>query len=98
MDVQRVTVARVTIAGTEDEDPAEYFDGHEDVGELLDPLVDGGQADDTTKAKHKGLDRLAELEVYKTVEIPVALGKKRVTTRWEQDHRKDGIRAQLVAR
>ena len=40
MDIRSMTVAGVTISGTEDEDAAEYFDGHEDVGELLDPLVD----------------------------------------------------------
>ena len=33
-----------------------------------------------------------------TVDLHVALGKKRVTTRWDLDHRKDGIRARFVAR
>ena len=32
-----MTVAGVTIAGIEDEENAEYFDSHDDVGELLDP-------------------------------------------------------------
>ena len=82
MDVQSMTEAGVTIAGTEEEDPAEYFDGHDDVGELLDPLVDEAEADETTKAKQKELDRLAEFVVFEVVYIPVALGKKRVTTRW----------------
>ena len=61
MDVQSMTV--VTITGTEDEDPAEYLDGHEDVGELLDPLVDGAETDETMKAKQRELDRLAEFGV-----------------------------------
>ena len=65
MDVHRMTVAGVAKAGTEDEDPAEYFDGHEHVGELLDPLVDGAE---TTNAKQKDLDRLAEFGVYETLE------------------------------
>ena len=82
-------VTGVTIAGTEDEDRAEYFDGHDDVGELLDTLVDEAEADDTTKAKQTKLDRLEEFAVYETASIPVALGKKRVTTRWELDHRQD---------
>ena len=90
MDVQSLTVAGVTISGTEDEDPAEheYFDGDEDVGELLDPLVDGAEADEMTKAKQSELDRIAEFGVYETVDIHA---------RWEVDHRKDGIRARFVA-
>ena len=36
--------------------------------------------------------------MYETVGVPVALGKMRVATRWEVDHRKYGIRARLVAR
>ena len=51
-----------------------------------------------TKAKQKELDRLAEFEVYETVDLCVALGKKRGATREEQDHRQDGIRARFVAR
>ena len=50
-----------------------------------------------TKAKQKELDRLAEFGVY-TVDILVALGKTRVATRWELDHRKDGIKERLGAR
>ena len=46
----------------------------------------------------KVLHRLAEFRVYETVDLQVALGKKRVTTRWRNDHRKDGIRARFVAR
>ena len=84
------------MSGTEEEDPAEYVDGHEDVGELLDPLVDGTEADEMTKAKNKELHR-PEFGVYETVDIPVGLGK-RGTTRWESDHRKHGIRARFVAR
>ena len=53
-----MTVARVTRAGTGDEDHAEYFDGHADFGELLDLLVDGAGADWKTKAKQKELDRV----------------------------------------
>ena len=34
-----MSVAGVAISGTEDEDPAEYFDDHEDAGELLDLLL-----------------------------------------------------------
>ena len=63
--------------------PAEYFDGHADVEELLDPLVDGAQADETMKTKQQELDRLARSGVYETVDIPIALRKKQVTTRWE---------------
>ena len=98
MDVSRMRVTGVTIAGTEDEDRAEYFDGHDDVGALVDPVVDEAEADDTTNAKKKKLDRLEEFAVYETAFIPVALGKKRVTTRWELEHRQDGIRARFVAR
>ena len=68
MDVQGMTVAGVTIAGTEDEDPAEYFDGHADVRELPDPLVDGAEDHQTMKGQQKELDRLAELRVYETLE------------------------------
>ena len=57
MDVQSGTVAGVTTAGTEDEDLAENFQGHEDVGELQDPLVDGAEADETIEAKQKTFDR-----------------------------------------
>ena len=32
------------------------------------------------------------------VDKHTALGKKRVTTRWDLDHKKDGIRARFVAR
>ena len=95
MDVRSMTVAGVAISGTEDEDTAEYFDHHEDAGELLDPLVDNAEAEEATKAKLKELDRLAEIGVHETVDLHVALGKKRVTT---ADHRKDGIRARFVAR
>ena len=51
-----------------------------------------------SKAKQKELDRLAEFGVYETLDIRVDLGKKRVQTRWELDHRKDEIRARFVAR
>ena len=51
-------VAGVTISGTEDEDPAEYFDSHEDAGELLDPPVDTVETEEATKAKLKELDRM----------------------------------------
>ena len=33
------------IAGTENEDPAEYFEGHADVGELQDRQVNGAEGD-----------------------------------------------------
>ena len=49
VDVHSMTVVGVTIAGSKDEDPAEYFNSHQDVGELPDPLVDGAEADETTK-------------------------------------------------
>ena len=39
MDVPSMIVAGVTISGTEDEDPAGYFDSQE----LLDPLVDNAE-------------------------------------------------------
>ena len=52
-----MTVAGVRIGGTDDQDPAEYPDGGHDVGELLDPLVDGAEVDETTKAKQNELDR-----------------------------------------
>ena len=50
------------------------------------------------KVKLKVIDRLASCGVYETVDLQVALGKKRVTTRWHTDHRTDGIRARFVAR
>ena len=85
MDVRSVTVAGVAISGTEDDDLAEYFDGHEDA-------VDNAETEEATKAKLKELDRIAEFGVH------VALGNKRVRTRWDLDHREDGIRARFVAR
>ena len=60
MDVRSMSVAGVAISGTDDEDSAEYVDGHEDSGELLDPLLDN--AEEATKAKLEELDRLADLE------------------------------------
>ena len=55
-------------------------------GELLDTFVDN--AAEATKAKLEELDRLAEFGVCETVDLPVALGQKRVTTRWDLDRRK----------
>ena len=57
-------MAGVAIAGTDSEDPAEHLDGNDDVGDLLDPLVDGVEADETTNDKQKQLDRHAEFDVY----------------------------------
>ena len=39
------------------------------------------------KAKLKELDRLTDVGAHETVDNPVALGEKRVTTLWELDHR-----------
>ena len=50
------------------------------------------------KGKLKELDRLAEVGVHETVDLQVALAKKRATTSWHIDHRKGGIRARFVAR
>ena len=36
--------------------------------------------------------------MYETVNLHVALGKKRVTTRWDLDHRMDGFRTRFVGR
>ena len=69
-----------------------------DVGEFPDPLVDGTEADGTTKSKQEELGRLAEFGANETQDIPVALGQKRVTARWELDHRQDGISARSVER
>ena len=96
MEVRSMTVAGVTTSGTEDEDRAEYFDSHEDAAELQDPLVDNTETEEVTKAKLKELDRLAEFGVYDKVDMRTALGKKRVTTRWDLDHKKDGIRARFA--
>ena len=63
MDVQSMTVVGVTTARTEDEDSAEYFDSHADVGEMQDPLLDVAGADETMKAKQKEVDRPAEFGV-----------------------------------
>ena len=60
-------VPGVTISGTEDEDPAEYFDSHEDAAELLDLLVDNAETEEATKAKPKELERLAECGVCEIV-------------------------------
>ena len=79
MDIPRYDSGNLTISGTEDEDPAEYFDSHEDTEELLDPLVDNTETEKATKAKLKELDRLAEFGVYEIVDMTTALGKKRVT-------------------
>ena len=83
---------------SEDEASAEYFDHHEDAGELLDPLVDNAEADEAMETKLKELDRLAQFGVYETVDLHVALEKKRLSTRWHTDHTVDGIRARFVAR
>ena len=58
MDVRSVTVAGVTISGTEDEDPAENFDDHEYCEELPDHLVDNAEAEEATKAKLKDSQNL----------------------------------------
>ena len=63
-----MTVAGVTVAGTEGWDLAEYVDGHADVREFPDHLVDGTEDHQTMKAKQKELDRLAELRVYESLE------------------------------
>ena len=68
-------MAGVTKSGTEDEDPAEYFDGREDAGELLDPPDDSAETEEATKDKLKELDRLAEFGVYETVDMHTGLGK-----------------------
>ena len=75
VDVRSMIVAGVTKSGTEDEDPAEFFDDQEDAGELLDPLVDNAEAEEATKATLKELDRLAELGVYEIVDMHTCLGK-----------------------
>ena len=94
-----MTVAGIAISGSEDEDTAEYFVDHEDAREwLLDPLVDTAEGEEAMKAKLKELDRLAEFGVHETVDLQVAFGKERVTTRWHIDHRKEGIRELFVAR
>ena len=98
LDVRSVTVAGIAISGTEDEDPAEYFVDHEDAGELQDPLFDHAEAEEAMKAKLKELDRLAEFGVYEPGDLQVVLGKKRVTSRWHIDRRKDGTRARFIAR
>ena len=51
MDVRIMTVAEVAIPGIEDEDFGKSFDGTEDVGELLDRLVDNTDKEEATKAK-----------------------------------------------
>ena len=65
-------VAGVTISGTEDEDPAEHFDNHEDAGELLDPLIVNADTEEATKAKLKELERLAEFGLCETCTQPSA--------------------------
>ena len=74
MGVRSVIVAGVTISGSENEDPAENFDSHEDAGELLDPLVDNAETEEATKAKLKELERLAEFGVCEIVDTHTALG------------------------
>ena len=51
-------MAGVAISGTEDEDSSEYFDDHEDAGELLGSLVDNAEAEEATKAKLEELERV----------------------------------------
>ena len=75
MDVRSMIVAGVTKSGTEDEDPAECFDGREDAGELLDPPDDNAETEETTKAKLKALDRLGEFGVHEIVDMHTCLGK-----------------------
>ena len=93
MDVHIMAVAGLTIAGIEDVSSVAKMSK-----ELPDALVDGAEADEMIHAKQKELDRHAEFGVFEIVDILVALGKKRVTTRWELDNRKDGTRARFVAR
>ena len=65
--------------------------GH-DVGELLDPLVDGAEVDENDEGQ-------TERTRPTRLDILVALGKKRGTTRWElAGPQKNGIRARFVAR
>ena len=47
MDVRRMTMAGVAVSGLEDEN----IDGHENVGDLLDRLVDNAETEEATKAK-----------------------------------------------
>ena len=44
-------MVEVAISGIEDEDFGEYFDGHENVGELLDRCVDNTDKEEATKLK-----------------------------------------------
>ena len=89
-------MAGVAISGTEDEDLAEYVDGHEDAGELLTLLLTVRRLRRRRRAE---ITRpLAEFGVYESVDLHVALGKKRVTTHWDLDRRKDGIRIRFVPR
>ena len=71
-----MTVAGVTISGNDDEDLAEYFDGHEDAGDMLDPLVDNTETEEATEGQTEELARLAEEGVYETVDIHVASGQE----------------------
>ena len=91
MDVRSVSVATVVISGTDDEDSAEYIDGHEDAGELLDPLLDSDE--EATKAKLKELDRLADLECVRPWTCTLLSGR----SEWIWTAEKDGIRARFLA-
>ena len=74
MDVRSMMVAGITVSGTEDEDPAQYFDSYEDAGEMLDPPIDNVETDEAMKATE--LDALAEFGVCGIVDMHVAFGKK----------------------
>ena len=58
---------------------------------MLDPLVDNLAAEEETKGKLKELNRLPEFGVNEATGLHIDLGKKRVTTRWDLDHRKEGF-------
>ena len=79
-------MAGVTISGTEDADPAEYFDSQKTLESCWTLFLTIMETEEATKAKLKELDRLAEFGVYEIVDMHTALGKKRATTHWDLDH------------
>ena len=72
-------------------------DSHEDVGDMLDPLVDNTETEEATEGQTEELARLAEDGVYETVDIHVASGQEAsYVLLGAGPQEKDGIRARFV--
>ena len=76
----------IAISATEDEDPGEYF---------VNQQRGNGRGDESQAERTCPTASVCSVRHF---HLQVALGKKRVTTRWHIDYRRDSIRARFVAR